>query len=335
MLRESMTNWLRAAARRLRDVDLVLPGYVERLLLRSEIADLEKCIKLPLIAIVGPPRVGSTLMYQILVARFQSFYYDNFQHAFLRYPYLSFLVSHFLSPKTETRFSSDHGFVAGITGLSEGNFFWPFWFDMQMSERIPEPQADCLRHVCRVLNRIHQMTGRPMVSSYNAHAYYLVELDRLFEKLVIINMRRDPVANALSLLRARKLLRPNVDQWWSIQPARCAELPSGDPYTKIVCQIVETYRAINQQRSQLSSVPIVDVDYDDLCASPSTILSRVAEACDEAGIQLNPRSYSPPMPDLSARGLTENEAEERERFQSLFNTIDWNELWGRHVRYAN
>jgi hypothetical protein len=274
-------------------------------------------------------------MYQLLVARFQFFYYDNFQHAFLRYPYLSFLVSHFLLPKTETQFSSDHGFVAGITGLSEGNFFWPFWFDMQMSERSPEPQADRLRHICRVLNRVHQMTGRPMVSSYNAHAYYLVELDRLFEKLVIISMHRDPVANALSLLRARQVLRPSVDHWWSIQPARCAELPSGDPFAKIVCQIVETYRAIKRQRSRLSPVPIVDVDYDDLCANPLRVLSRVAEACSEAGIQLKPRSSSPPIPDLSARELTEDEAKERERFRSLFSTIAWNDLGGRPVRGTN
>ena len=318
---------IRTLGRRLRDVDFIVPGVLEKAMLYSAASSGGDRIALPLVAIVGPPRVGSTLMYQLLVARYQFFYFDNFQHALLRYPYLAFELSNRLIPRCPVTFESDHGFVTGLGGLSEGNFFWPFWFDMALTQKDPEPKASRIQHIRRVLNRVYTVTGKPMVNAFNAHAFYLSELDRQFAKLVIVNMRRDPVASAMSLLRGRRKFRSSSEKWWSIRPRSCTTLERADPYSQIVCQVVETYREVRKQRPLIPHVPVVDVHYEGLCISPWVILDRIAETCRAASIDLIPQSVESRIPSLTARGPREDESEDAGRFRVLFETVNWDELW--------
>jgi hypothetical protein len=317
----------RTLGKRLRDIDFIIPGILEKAMLRSAAPSDKDKIKLPLVAIVGPPRVGSTLMYQLMTVRYQSFYFDNFQHALLRYPYLAFELSNRLIPKGAVTFESDHGFVKGFGGLSEGAFFWPFWFDMTLTQKDPKPSLSRLQHVRRVLNRIYTLTGKPMVNANNAHAFYLSELDRRFGKLVIVNIRRDPVANAVSLLRARRKLCSRPEEWWSMKPAHCATLEETDPYRQIICQIIETYRQIKKQRSLIPHVPIVDLYYEELCNSPVSVLDRIAEACYEASIELTPNNVKATLPKLTAKGPRGDEREDAEQFRVLFGTANWDDLW--------
>jgi hypothetical protein len=321
-----MMSLKRMLGRRLRDVDLIVPALLEKALLSSSRApSSEEPISLPLVAIIGPPRVGSTLMAQLLASQYRFFYLDNFQHAFLRYPYLAFRFSNRFIPKRTICFESDHGFEKGFGGLSEGNFFWAFWFDMPVAEKDPQPSKSRLQHVQRVLNQIYLITGKPMLNAAGALSFYLAELNRRFEKLVVVNMRRDPVTNALSLLRARKLMHSNLNNWWSIRPAAC--VLSESPYHQIVCQVVETYRQIKQQRAAISEVPIVDVRYEDLCGSPQATLDRVVKACRDASIDLLSPPALPVIPDLSARGLRWDELEDVEQFYELFANVQWDEVW--------
>jgi hypothetical protein len=316
---------LRVVGRKLRNFDFVLPGLVENAALRFVKPPNGAKIALPLIAIVGPPRVGSTLMYQLLVTHYHLFYFDNLQHAFLRYPYLAFKVAKRLNSHTPATFFSDHGFVSGMGGLSEANFFWPFWFDMAMAQKEPAPVTSRLDHIGQVLNQIYLETKRPLVNSYNAHAFYLDELARRFEKLVVVNMRRDPVANAMSLLRARRLLVKSPQDWWSIRPGACST--SADPYEQIACQVVETYRQVKAQRRLVPDVPVVDVHYEDLCRTPAQFFEHFAAVCCQTAIPLTPRGSSQPTPELTASAPREEEAADVTRFQELFTSVDWDDLW--------
>lgn len=316
---------IRSFARHIREIDLLFPGWVEAAMLRSE-PDKDS-IDLPLIAIVGPPRVGSTLMYQLLVSQFRAIWFDNFQHTFLRYPYLSFWISQRFIHKNTGGFRSEHGFIGGIGGLSEGNFFWPYWFDMDLEQKLkPAPAPNRIGHVRTVLNRMYEDTGLPMLNSFNTHAFYLTELRRHFNKVVVINMRRDPVANAVSLLRGRKTYRKNINDWWSIRPAACYWDEPIDCYQQIYCQVVEIYRTVQEQRRQ-SVPPIIDVHYEQLCASPQEVLDDVYVFCQDEGIALEKVESPPPVPDLQIRGPRPGEIEDASRFSALFDAADLENLW--------
>ncbi len=317
---------VRKFARTIRGYDFVVPTWIEGILL-PESQGVSSRIDLPLVAILGPPRVGSTLMYQILVSNTQCYFFDNLQHALLRYPYLGFLLSRNLFSKSDGGLKSDHGFVNGFGGISEGNFFWPYWFDMELEQTSPQADSKRLRYVQRVLDSIYAQTELPMVSSYNAHAFYLSELATYFPKLLIVNLRREPVANAVSLLRGRRELRGDIDTWWSVRPAACVESQYSDPFAQIRCQIVEIYRSVRKQRQLIPDVPIVDVNYTDLCQDPHGVLDQILTKCGAAGIDLSLRPDAPGIPELIESGPRPNEMSAVEKFRDLFETVDWDELW--------
>jgi hypothetical protein len=319
---------VRAFARQFRTRDFIIPTWVEKQLLADYQSPGDR-IEMPLVAIVGPPRVGSTLMYQILASNTECFFFDNLQHTFLRYPYLGFFLSERLITRDTGNLKSDHGFISGIGGMSEGNFFWPFWFDMDIEQRSPQPVDGRLQHVRRVFNKIYNETKTPMVSSFNSHAFYLAELARRFPKLAIVNMRREPVANAVSLLRGRRELRGDINTWWSIRPSACVESRYPDPYSQIICQIVEVYRSVKQQRRLITHVPIIDVSYSDLCADPQLILDQILATCKTAGIDLVLRRDKPSIPPLKESGPRPAEAEDARKFQELVEQINWDDLWSQ------
>ena len=312
-----MPNLIRSLGRRLRDHDIGPLDFLEARLLRARSGVEELPIQLPLIAIVGPPRAGSTLIYQLLAATFAVSHLDNIQHAFLRYPYLGYCVSRVLCRRRQYRYESDHGFVEGLGGLSEGNFFWPFWFDMQMEQKTPHPDPHRLKHVARFFNLMFEIERCPMVASFNAHSFYLVELESWFTKVLFVNLTRNRAANAVSLLRARKRLTTDVRSWWSHKPARCRTSENTDPYRQIACQITATREAISEARSKLSPEIFLDVEYERLCGNPARALEQFEAACRRAGIDIEARS-SRAVPHLEARGPAPEESEDFEKFSQLF-----------------
>ena len=314
----------RLLARKIRYIDLWGLELLERKLLLSRQGSFQKKITMPFVAIIGPPRVGSTLLYQILATQFSFFYFDNFQHAFFKYPYLSYQVSKYLF-QNKSNFKSDHGFVSGFKGLSEGNFFWPYWFDMSLEQKKASVDVVKRQHIYQVLNQIYFEGNLPMVNSFNAHGFYLDEMKACFEKLIIINIRRSPVANALSLLRARNQLQNKATHWWSVKPVTCND--EEDVYKQISCQVIETYRQIKFQKEKVPDLPIIDVSYEDLCQNPNLTLKNFELLCAENDLVLQKKTKAN-LPVFEIRGIRPNEQKNAEIFAQLFESINWKELWG-------
>ena len=265
--------------------------WLDRWWWRQEAAAENGQTRLPFVAVIGPPRVGSTLMYQLLITYFDFFYFDNLQHALLRYPYLAFRLSRGLPRRRPPHFESDHGFVAGLHGPSEANFFWPLWCGMPMdehhlSEREREQQGSQRAMLIRFFDAIARRTQLPLTNSYNAHAFYMEELADWFAHVIFVNLRRDAIDNAVSIYRARQQLRQKMTDWWSIQPAPCRNTQGIDEFDQIVGQIVETYRAVDRQRRLRPDLQVVDVDYEVLLDNPERTLRAIQSAAADCSIQL-------------------------------------------------
>jgi len=277
---------LRTAGKQLRRLPIPPLDWLERRWIPS--GTLPTQTHLPFVAVVGPPRVGSTLMYQLLLTQFRFAFFDNLQHGLLRYPNLAFSLSHWLRPihlRTST-LASDHGFVHGILGASEANFFWPYWCGMNMTQCPVVPNEARLGHVLAFFNRMHEQLQLPLTNSYNAHAFYMKEVSHIFPRSVFIVLRRDPLANGLSILRARQKLRRRVQEWWSIQPSQCVGIAHLDEYTQIARQLRYTYQSMRNQKQTIPQLNTIDVAYEDLCRNPRAELERIAAMCRESGVEI-------------------------------------------------
>ena len=81
------------------------------------------------IFIIGAPRSGSTLLYNVLINKFRLSYISNIASVFYKYPYLvTSLFWKFHSRKNKS-YNSDTGFIPGLFSPSEAGKIFEFWFD--------------------------------------------------------------------------------------------------------------------------------------------------------------------------------------------------------------
>ncbi len=107
-------------------------------------------------------------------------------------------------------------------------------------------------------------------------------------------------------------------------PLGCLE--AGSKYDEVACQVIGFYETTHRHRQALTSVPFVDVRYEELCAQPALQLERIAEASRAAGIQLTERTNE--IPEFSASVAPGSDINpDSDVFGDLFADVDWDRLW--------
>lgn len=241
----------------------------------------DKPIELPLIAVCGPPRTGSTLIYQLVTQAIRAYVIDNFQNVFLHTPLLAWIARKRLLPAYVSDFESAGGFVRGLNGPAEAMAFWTYWCDQQLTEQPPHPPARRTHRLRRVMNAIHRRDGLPMIAGYLAHAFYMRELRALFPRIVFVRITRDLLSSAYSALRR-----------WDVtgQPPGVEELFFGTrPREVLGCQSRTEYVArqqyfINQHMDmQQTEFPerVINVDYADICRDPRGAVGKIVSVCGQ------------------------------------------------------
>lgn len=83
----------------------------------------------PPVFIIGPPRSGTTLLYQILIDRYRFAYFTNFTANFYETPISAFWIAAKLFPDAQLGdYASRYGRTQGWRGPHECGAFWYRWF---------------------------------------------------------------------------------------------------------------------------------------------------------------------------------------------------------------
>jgi hypothetical protein len=259
--------------------------------------------RMPLVAIVGPPRVGSTLLYQLLVHCLEVEYISNLQYLLFRSPYIGYLASRRVRNTRQENYQSTVGYVRGLGAPAEANDLWAYWFDLHVDEHVPQPSQKRLAHIGRTFEAIFTDAGLPLVTKVHAHAFYFQELQSWFDRPRFVRLSRDPIAVTLSILRARQRLKGSIDRWWSVRPRECSSWKTDDPYLQVALQVVATERRIDEY-SRAHPDHLVSLTYEDVCADPCGAVRAVAGFLDETSVPVMwkpgvtiPPSFSPSTAD--------------------------------------
>ena len=183
---------------------------------------------------------------------------------------------------------SEFGYIKGVFSPSEGNNIWKKWFDFDVTERAPKQTKENLEYVAKVFNKIYLASSMPMITSWNAHAFYMKNVNRLIKKCVFVRLRRETKYIILSVLKARKELNGNIDKWWSLNPKETQDRKSKGVYEQVALQILAIEKRIDDCLSQ-NEIQCIEVDYPQLCENPKEILERIKEKIIQEGIPLRKR----------------------------------------------
>lgn len=234
----------------------------------------------PVVFIVGAPRSGTTLLYQVLAHSLEVGYINNFIARFWMAPAIGTYLSEkvFKIPPNDG-FNSLLGRTDEINGVHEFGYFWMRFFDSSVTDYakiIDQKKKDILKSE---VNAVSTVFDRPVVFKNLTCGLRIVPLFDLFPKAVFIKVKRDIVDNGISILRSRIKYLNTEKAWWSLQPRRIEEFKKLSVEQQIKSQILSTYEEIDAQIEK-TKAPMMSFEYEHICKNPREVVESIADRLD-------------------------------------------------------
>jgi hypothetical protein len=249
----------------------------------------------PPVFIVGAPRSGSTLLYQLMTDRFDLAYVAN---AHARWPGGPSVVErrrHLLRDRSERAdYSSAYGATRGDLGPSECGEFW-YRFFARSPHYAPAGSLDAptLAAVRAAVREFGDAAGRPVLYKNLFATVRMRPLAEALPEAVFVWITRDLVANAHSLLEGRMRNRGSYDEWFSVEPPHVADLRGLPPEQQVVAQVRELDQLVRKDMAEIGAERCHHVDYAELCAQPRATLDVIASFLGGLGVHVATRTEVP------------------------------------------
>jgi len=255
----------------------------------------------PTLHVIGVPRSGTTLLYQVLATALDMGYVNNLIAAFWRAPVYGIRLAKALGvDRLDSDFSSAYGRTAGV---SEPHEFGYFWNDRlrypDLAERGPE-HADSIDwgRLRRTISNMAAATGAPMALKPMIVIWHLEHLADAMPASRFVWITRPPRETALSLLGMRRSLRGSVDHWASLRPQGAFD--GAAPEWQVAAQVLLLEDAISSAAAKLGPERVLQLSYDRLCEHPNEVVRDTEALLADAGFAPIRRHVE--IPDAFARG---------------------------------
>ena len=280
------------------EISLRFHWMISKIMQGENLRFLEKFQSMPQprpIFIIGPPRCGSTLLYQALVHQFK---FSYFQNRMKKYKYsiclyterhidpLKIYKSDFWNRQGNTRYSN---------GPHEGGFFWRRFYPRNIHDYIGEHSFSPIQ-VFEIINTIKFLENyfhAPFLSKNLEMGIRLKSIQQLFPGAVFIVMKRDPRSIASSLVSSRIAVNGRKEVWWSVRPREYEQLLNKPYHEQIAYQIISIYQAIYNDFNAQSGT-MIELFYEDLCENPMQSLTHLQYELENIHISLESKHLKLP-----------------------------------------
>jgi hypothetical protein len=241
--------------------------------------------------VVGAPRSGSTLLYQLMVEAWDVAYLSNLHCAFLGAPHLVERVAGRRRPPS--RFASHHGRTKGLAGPSECGDYW-YRFFRRRPQYVPLEEADP-ENMRRLRGSVRALVdrGRPVVFKNLVNSLRVAPLGTALPEALFVVIHRDLVANAASLLAGRLRRSGDYARWWSAEPPGIDRLRGLPAHEQVVEQIREIDALVRADAGLLGPERFHDLTYEGVCEDTHGALEGIREFAAGHGVELRPRGEVP------------------------------------------
>ena len=277
--------------------------------------------ELPTLHVVGAPRSGTTLMYQVIVSELGLGYVNNLIASFWLAPTHGIRLARKLGLHEIERssFESDFGRTPGALEPHEFGYFWNHHLRYpDMRQRGPEHDETIdWANLRRVLINMAAAYGRPMAFKPMLLTWHLPTIAERMPLTRFVWIRREPREVALSLLRMRRSLLGTTEGWTSLRPADISDDLA--PWDQVAAQVVAIEASIDAARRAIGDDRFLVVDYARLCAEPGAVVDDVAALLATAGHEAPAREGE--LPPFSPGGSSAMEAEFGARVDRALETL--------------
>lgn len=232
--------------------------------------------------ILGSPRTGSTLFYQLVAAGFELPYIANLTNDhFHAHPIVGLAVQAAFPVHEHITPLSRYGKTAGFLLPSEGSSVLRHWFggghpsELVSASIIPGREE----HFIATMEAAQGLFEKPLVIKNAWNCFRIRYLARALPGACFIWIRRDLAAAAKSDLAARYAIHGTAECWNSATPRNVDDLRSRPYWEQVVENQAEFARAIWEAAAEVGSGRFSEVWYEELCMDPGEVLRGLTKSC--------------------------------------------------------
>jgi len=230
--------------------------------------------------IIGAPRSGTTLIYEALLVKYNFSYFSNLADRFYNVPAAStYLGRRVISVKKIGSFSSKYGQLEGWAAPSEGGRIWNRWISQPYHLMRDYSDSLPVDEIRNTISAITALLNAPLLNKNVMHSVHIELLDELFPDCIFIEIRRDPLANIRSILRAREKKGGPTERnsWWSVKPFLWEKYQASCVEKQACVQVCGLRNDIIKQMKKISPSRVHVVQYEDFCEQPSDMLFEIKQ----------------------------------------------------------
>ncbi len=233
----------------------------------------------PCLFIIGPPRSGSTILYQLVTSMLDVEYVDNLANLARNNPYLGSRLSKlFYAGVSHRNYTSEHGSTTGggLHAPAEPLLFYK-WFPKDrhfttVSDLDPHQIGEFRKTIYAMINR----AGKPLVIKNLSFSLRLQALREILPEAKYVVIRRDPLYTSQSILMAMRKVQHPEHQVWGILPRDFRRLEKLEQHEMVVRQVHEIERQISQDLKGIPEQNILYTDYELLEHRYQDILKEIS-----------------------------------------------------------
>ena len=246
--------------------------------------------------IIGPPRSGTTLLYEAMVHRFRFTYLTNIHNRYCRFPaFVTLLNARRIERARKPQYHSAYGVIEGRYAPSECGQFWYRWFPRAPNVYVPAgglPERS-IEELRRSVAGIQRAAGMPVLFKNTYNTMRIGPLIDAFPNARFLVCWRDPVDTAQSILIAREKQRDSKETWVGVPPREFEEIQHGTPEEQVVDQTFFVEKQIADDRESFGGDRFLEVRYEDLCKRPDWVMQGIKRFLANSGINLEKRGTLP------------------------------------------
>lgn len=247
----------------------------------------------PHVFVIGAPRSGTSLFYELLVARYHFAFFSNIAHRFYKTPVAASWLGRRLIRSYQPQYTSEFGHISGWSAPNEGGWIWQRWL-------ADGPWVD--EHAIAGLNTekmratlaaMSAMFDAPFVNKNVMHSNRIRLMDALFPGCLFIEVRRDLQDTARSIIRAQQRHKgpePDAEDWWSVRPSNAG---GKDMVERAWRQVTGVAEDIARDSTALNRDCLLRIDYEALCQNTNEVIDNVAEFLSQRGVSMILKSQVP------------------------------------------
>lgn len=249
------------------------------------------------ILILGAPRCGSTLVYQLLIQRFGFGYLSNLHCRLYGAPSLVEWPLRFARAlglrQRPTDYRSAFGRTAGLLGPSECGIFWYRFFRRHTPLSAPAEAPEAAAGLRAAVRSLGVAAGRPLVFKNLYSSVRVRSLAELFPEALFVVCRRDEVANAESLLAARLASHGDVERWFSVETPDIESLRDRPAHVQVVEQVRRIYARIADDRDGVGGDRFFELELEAVARDAHGELAKLERFFLRHGVALPSRGAVP------------------------------------------